>query len=312
MTGGLELVALEGTNPLGFLAALGVLDVLHRAGRAPTLHWTDDLVPTAVVRGAADRDDLVELIDADRERWSTSPLLSWPPGEPLTDAKLRPAELRSWFEHVGHQLDDRRDADLLIGLVAEGGLDNEGKAKPTHLHFTAGQQQFLSTVRELAAGVDGDRIREALFGPWRYDSTLKSLGWDSRGERLYALRATDPSKETRRGIPGADWLAFLGLGFFPVAVVDGRVVTTACHPEWKRSAFRWPLWGRPADRATTASLVADPELVGDRRRRRLEGWRLHDRGILRVLESPIRRSDQGGYGSFGAPTVLADALVGIG
>src|SRR5690606_5051263 len=145
-----------------------------------------------------------------------------------------------------------------------------------------------------------------------YDSTLKSLGWDSRGERLYALRATDPSKETRRGIPGADWLAFLGLGFFPVAVVDGRVVTTACHPEWKRSAFRWPLWGRPADRATPASLVADPELVGDRRRRRLEGWRLHDRGILRVLESPIRRSDQGGYGSFGAPTVLADALVGIG
>jgi hypothetical protein len=50
------------------LAALGALDILHRAGREPTLRWTDDVVPTPVLTGAADADDLVMVLDRDRMR----------------------------------------------------------------------------------------------------------------------------------------------------------------------------------------------------------------------------------------------------
>ena len=43
----LALPALEGTNPLGFLAALGVLDALAARIDGATLWWTDELVPHA-------------------------------------------------------------------------------------------------------------------------------------------------------------------------------------------------------------------------------------------------------------------------
>jgi hypothetical protein len=299
--------ALEATNPLGFLAALGALDVLERAGRAPSLAWTDDVVPTAVVTGVATIDELVHLVDADRRTWAaSSPLLSWPGSQPLPDIKPDPAELSAWARHV---LDsgDRAAQSLFCALAAEGALDRSGKTKPTHLHFTAGQQKFLVMVRELAESVTPEQLRLALAGPWRYESTLPSLSWDARGERVYALRATDPSKGPKReGVPGADWLAFLGLGFYPVANRNGTLVTTACDRSWKQSALRWPVWLPPLSADTIRSLLADPELVAPRAGGRLDATALRARGLACVLEAPIRRSDQGGYGSFGAPDAQAD------
>ena len=62
------LPALEGTNPLGFLAALGVLDALTCANPDATLRWTDELVPHAVIGGVSDLDMLLDVLDRDRER----------------------------------------------------------------------------------------------------------------------------------------------------------------------------------------------------------------------------------------------------
>ena len=214
--------------------------------------------------------------------------------------------MRQWFEHVGARNGNRADADLLCALVAEDAFDNNGRAKPTHLHFTAGQQKFLNMVRELAAAVDRDRFHEAICGPWRYDSPLPSLSWDSRGERLYAVRAVNPSTEKRLGIPGADWLAFRGLIFYPVTRTSrGSLSTTACDTDWKRSAFRWPLWTRPATRHVVRSLVADPRLVSQRPT--VTPSDLAARGIASIRQAAIRRSDQSGYGSFGAPDTLVSA-----
>ena len=305
----LALPALEGTNPLGFLAALGVLDALTAENPDATLRWTDELVPHAVVGGARDLDTLLDVVDRDREAWRDSALLGFPQDSPLPDAKPGVRLLREWFEAVAGQHDRRADSDLLGALVAEGALDGSGKAKPTHLHFTAGQQKFLDMVRLLAASVGRERLREAVCGPWRYDSPLPSLSWDARGERVYAVRAINPSREKRLGVPGTDWLAFRGLVFYPVTrIASGSLRTTACDPEWKRSAFRWPIWPVPCTRNVVGSLVADETLISQSRRTRLRPEDLAARGILSVLEAPIRRTDQGGYGSFGAPEVLASSL----
>ncbi|MGH3833914.1 MAG: type I-G CRISPR-associated protein, Cas3-extension family [Pseudonocardiaceae bacterium] len=216
MTREMELPALDGTNPLGFLAALGVLDVLHRAGLEPTVRWTSDLVPVPVYRGVPDSDELVELIDADRARWRDSVVLRGPENGQLDDVKPPPEVHHQWATEMMWTISDTRaDADLFCALLSEGAVDGKGNGKPTHLHFTAGQQKFLVMVRELASRVDAERIREALFGPWREDSPLPTLSWNSQGERIYALRAINPSSEKRLGVPGADWLAFLGLVFFP-------------------------------------------------------------------------------------------------
>lgn len=306
----LELPALDGTNPLGFLAALGVLDVLHRAGRPATLCWTDDIVPAAVVTGTADADDLIAVLDGDRARWQRSVALRGPRGVPLDDAKPPPTVLRDWAAEIVTTLDrSRADADLFAALVSEGAVDRNGNTKPTHLHFTAGQQSFLAMARELAERVDADRLAEAVFGPWRADSPLPSMSWSSAGERLYALRAVNPSKVKKLGVPGADWLALLGLVFFPTSAVRAReggftLRTSGCDAAWKRSALRWPLWYTALDRDTVWSLVGSEKLVAQGappEAATLRGW-----SVLRIMQAPIRRTDQGGYGSFGAATVVAE------
>jgi hypothetical protein len=304
----ISLPALEGTNPLGFLAALGVLDALTYKTRDATLRWTDELVPHAIVSGVADRELLLDVLDQDRHGWKDSVLLGFPKESPLKDAKPDDLLLREWFDTVSQRRDSRADSDHLCALVAEGAFDGSGrKAKPTHLHFTAGQQQFLEMIRTLSSKVNHEYLREAICGPWTYSSFLPSLSWDARGERVYAVRATNPSNEKRLGVPGADWLAFRGLVFYPVMrTLSGSLRTTACDREWKQSAFRWPLWSVPGSRDVVRSLVADQTLVSQQSRLRPED--LAARGVLAVLQAPIRRTDQGGYGSFGAAEVLASGL----
>jgi hypothetical protein len=308
MTREIVLPALDGTNPLGFLAALGVLDVLHRAGREPTVRWTPDLVPVPVYQGVPDAEELIELVDADRARWQDSVVLHGPANDQLDDLKPPPEVHRRWVTEVMGTLGGTRaDADLFCALLSEGAVDGKGHGKPTHLHFTAGQQKFLVMVRELASRVDAERIREATCGPWREDSPLPSLSWSSQGERMYALRAVNPSGEKRLGVPGADWLAFLGLVFYPTCAVThntgerAALKTNGCDRPWKRSALRWPLWGVPLERDTTWALVGDSSVVGTDL---LPPDALRARGVLQVMQAPIRRSEQGGYGSFGGASVL--------
>jgi hypothetical protein len=306
----LALPALEGTNPLGFLAALGALDAAAHETHRATLRWTDELVPHALIGGVDGLDHLLDVLDHDRHRWIGSVVLSFPKGAPLSDAKPDKRQLREWFKAVSQVPDDRADSDHLCALVAEGAFDGNGNAKPTHLHFTAGQQQFLRMVRTLASDIDHERLEEAVRGPWRYDSPLPSLSWDVRGERVYAVRATNPSSDKKLGVPGADWLAFRGLVFYPVyRTARGSLRTTACDPQWKSSAFRWPLWSPACTHDIVRSIVGDATLVSRSRRDKLQPTDLGARGILSVLESPIRRTDQGGYGGFGAPTLLASGLV---
>ncbi len=317
----LRLGGLRGNNPLGFLAAVGLLEVLSRRHPRAALSWSLGLVPAAMFHGV-EEGAIIDSVLQDAAETLTSAVLNWPPENPVADAKVAPSQLRAWAGDVATQPD--WVSDLWSGLLSDGALDNNGTSKPTHLHFTAGQQKFLDMVRQLGGSVDEDRLREAVFGPWRYDSTLPSLSLDIRGERIYALRGRDPSKETRTGVPAADWLAFRGFAMYPTRRHDsGRLETTACDAAWKRSAFRWPLWSSALRRDVVKSLVADPSLVdattnpgkptrSDRRRRPARAttdapWVLRERGVLRVYQSRISRSDQGGYGSFSPPETLVEA-----
>lgn len=308
----IALSALRGRNPIGLFAALGALDVATRLlpDRTSHLWWTDDVDPHAVINGPDDLDQLVALCHADVERWKDSPVFTGPPvaGVPreVDDLKVSQDELRNWVTYVAARAtpDDMADLRLLAALVAEGGLaKGKEESKPTHFHFTAGQQRFLVMARALRDGITSDRLREALAGPWHYDSDLPVFGWDARGERIYALSGPSPASVKKTGVPGADWLGLLGLRFFPVSVqydANGRepeLVTTGCSRGWKAGRFAWPLWSRPVTADVVAGLVAHQGLAG---------MTADDRaslGVSALLTAPIRRTDQGGYGSFGAPAV---------
>lgn len=300
----LELTGLDGSNPLAFLAALGVLMALDDAWRSgggdsprPRLGWRLRGVWRPFVRGTVtDTAELARRLDADRLQRLADPALGFThekSGGRVADVKATPEELRAalltWL--VGTRPEARLSLDWFTAFVSEGAFDGNGAAKPTALHFTAGQQKFLGAAGELATAVTEEHLLEAVAGPWTYGSTLPVMGWDNTETRDHALRASDPSLEKKRGNPGADWLAVRGLVFLPTAARAQRQRTAGCGGSWKSGHFTWPVWGpaltaeelRPA--VTRAGLA---ELTSSARRRR---------GIQQVFRVAIQRSAQGGYGS---------------
>ncbi|WP_066908097.1 type I-G CRISPR-associated protein, Cas3-extension family [Millisia brevis] len=305
-----QATRLRGDTAHGFLAALGVLQAARRIVPGVRLSWSEHFRPRAVLHGTT-RDQLISAILADRDARMTGAVLNHPADAPFDTLKCGADGLTAWATRIGELADDDPDVDLWSALVIEGGFDNSGKAKPTHFDFSAGQVKFLKVVREIGGALTPNLLEEAITGPWRYESALSTLRFEAEGERIGALRAVPPSTEKLLGVPGADWLAFLGLAFYPLTLAPGRdrarVVTAACDTDWNAGAFRWPTWIRPLDHPTVAAVVTDPTLIGENVARcDHRPQALRARGIAAVWQCGIGRSGQG-YGSFGPPKRIASA-----
>ena len=310
MTNGTHLTGLEGTNPLGFLAALGVQVLFDFEEQQPRLWWTNDVIPHAVVDPEFEVDRLVEQSFRVFPHWVESPALNPGFGTKTNDtAKFKRDDVRTYLDRTRAQKLGNR---LASALVAEGSLDGAGKfSKPTDLYFTAGQLKFLKIARDVLSRVESDDVLEALKGPWSYTSKLSSLGWDTSDDRNYALAPMDPAKDKKLTNPGAEALAILGLSRHPVYVGRdkrgrGRTLTQGCAGAWRRGgSYAWPLWTRPATSSTVRSLLthtAGEERGINHRSNWYGGW-----GVSWVMRSVIRRSDQGGYGTFGPPRIVWSA-----
>lgn len=316
-TDGSHLTGLEGTNPLGYFAALGVQVVFSDDPALPRLWWSDDITPHAIVDGGFDADRIADRAMKVFADWGEAGAMN-PAREDGTamekgdSLKLSPDDLREYLRQ--HRL--RRAAGLFpSSAVAEGSIDNSGQAKPSDLYFTAGQQKFLREARKILSGVTREDVVGGLAGPWTYRSKLPSMGWDVVDDRIYALRADDPSKEKLTN-PGPEALAILGMSLYPVFAGHGRTLTQGCYGSWARGYFSWPLWGLPMSLSSVRTVLAQ---VGRRRHRR--GGQTDERGrvpqhadqddmewlralsVRQILTSGIRRSSQGGYGTFGPPEI---------
>ncbi len=262
----LLLTGLDGKNPLGFLAALGVLNALSDRVKdgapEPRLSWRAGGTFQPVISGGPDREALIDVLAQDLASFRDEPAIERlryrkaGEGALAHDLKPPPSEMVSYLR--GLVKDDlRRSLALAACFATDVATDNNGNTKPTALHFTAGQQEFLAMVGELVEGVRPADLEEALFGPWRYERALPVLQWDNASARDYALRASDPSKDKKLGVPGADWLAFRGLPLLRVAPVGDRIVTTGwCSGEWKTRPFRWPIWTAPLSRAVIGAVLS--------------------------------------------------------
>ena len=302
-----HLNGLSGTNPLGFLAAVGIQVAFVAEQTQPRLWWSDDVVPHAVIDGSFAVDDVVDVAAKTLSAWRDSPILN--PGQWLTknedyqkesitadNLKFSQSGIRKYLDMSSGD----PGAELVTALVAEGGLDKSGEtAKPSHLYFTAGKQIFLEIMHEvLSDGSKRAEIRTALTGPWEYKSRCPSLGWDVTDDPSYALSAVDPSKDKKPTNPGSEALAILGLSRYPVFVYNSKTVTQGCSGGWNNATFSWPLWSEPASLTMVKSLLAQA-YKPDKREDWLRSW-----SVFRILSSPIRRTKQGGYGTFGPPDVI--------
>ena len=299
---GTRLAGLEGTNPLGFFAALGIQVAFKTKSECPRLWWSDEITPRAVVDG----DYTVEAI-ADKaleafSEWKSSPAIAPHGFKKGDEAKFSAKELRVYLERSRNN--DAGSA-FATALVAEGSLDStkEPKSKPTDLYFTAGQQKFLEMVRKVLGGTKHADLIVGFEGPWEYKSPLPSLMWDVTDDRDYALSANNPSTEKKLTNPGPEALAILGMSLYPVFAGRDRTLTQGCSGRWKSGTYSWPLWRKPSSLNAVRSLLAHAYFAEKQpdwrsRRERFPAW-----GVTLVMKSEIRRSDQGGYGTFGPAEV---------
>jgi CRISPR-associated endonuclease/helicase Cas3 len=244
----LPLPGLDGSNPLGFLAALGTLRLADRAFPGAALGWEDRSPPTAVlhlpVKKSPDEfaSALLQVAGSARRCLAFA-----------DDLKI-PADQFREFQREARDASrtDREFADFLSAyadpLITVQGGPNVGKTKPTELYFIAGRQQFLEQVQKIVGATASHHLTKCLFSSWVYDDPLDglSLRWDPMDDSRYATRWRNPSGDPARkrggSVLGANWLAFESLPLFPCFANGTRLTTTGFAVMERRAFFTWRLW----------------------------------------------------------------------
>jgi hypothetical protein len=276
-----DLSGLESDNLLAFLALLGLLRALERSrpswfarasfGGTPlvaklhvVLEASEEEIARAAAEGCAAYAGAFEFFG-------------------LADLKFSADTGRTLLE--GARSDPNR-ARLYSALFSDGAVRPDGDVyrTPLCLMLGAGHQHFLSRLENIgtsrapksaakAKGASslGDpvAIERALFAAWRRADQTDSFQWDAEDLSLYALSARNPSSVAKKTEHGANRLAILGLLSFQTAPQAGRRWATvdlatrgfSRGGKHRRVRLTWPIWERPATRATIEAMLDESSLA---------------------------------------------------
>jgi hypothetical protein len=299
-----QLVGVDGSNPLGFLAALGLLRVVPGA----KLGFLDDGSFRAFVDGLdISESGLAKLVAEDAAasanasapwRFTYTKAATKKKGpQDVADLKPPPDDFKRFLATCIEAWLQGNDeaAGYAAAYGTDVAVDGNGNTKPTALHFTAAQQTFLGAVEGIRASVSEEWVETSLF-KGHGERPGSNLRWDPGAERNWALMANDPSGEGTRVDAPLEWLAFRCLPLLPTLPRGSRIITTGVVGRGEDMTFTWPLWSVPASVHTVRSLVqldwADAA--------RTEA----QRSVFAICCSPIRRTAQG-FGNFGPPSVTS-------
>lgn len=263
-TSALLLNGLDGSNPLGFLAAVGTAVVSQDVFPEIRLGWEqteggwrpslagcgDDEQEFSQKLSEALKDVSMTVFDVDNRMPFDADKLS---------LKLRDVQCRS-------SIADRRDADFLSGFGTElypnenNGQFQDSKFRMVRSGDSAGQG-LPFYAKEIRKKVGRDHIQRTLFHDWDYQDTEYSLRWDPIEDQRYALRWRDPSKSSQGTMLAANSLAVEALRWFPVMLVGTQAQTTGFQRVGRREFyFVWPIWTLMVGTETVRSLLALKDL----------------------------------------------------
>jgi hypothetical protein len=265
MTNTLTLSALDGSNPLAFLAAIGTLRIAHlsESGANVKMCWTraGGFWRPQLLVSVSDENGLCELL----ARASWAPVEQF---EQIGSNLTVPREKFAPFVEQAYKqasVGDRRAADFAAAFGSELREDRQkGRIEYTDLCFItgSGHQDFLGTMSALAKRVTITHLYDALFGQWRGEKGF-SMRWDPSDAAEYALQWDDPGPKGAWAVWGANRLASEALPCFPAMAVKGGLGTTGFRARDRRDEFTWPIWTQPATFDTARSLLALKELQQD-------------------------------------------------
>jgi hypothetical protein len=299
------LTGLKADVPIGAMAAFGLLRVCDTGAElgGVRLHWRRQganycaVLSTEVEIGG---DGLLSVLVNHMRGAGTRRELTWAKAIDKTlfteRAKAALATATAW---------DHQEADWFAAFTTD-----LSERETTPFDTTAGNQGFLSMALELAHSLgpgEGNEnkdaclaaFREAMFGPWTYQDSEHSFGWDPWTVRLGAFTGEAPERiKTKRSVRAAVWLAFESLPLFPCfcPVSGSKRLRTRAYARRNRH-FSWPVWDHPLSLATLRSLLSLSQITEDPPEMR----ELRTRGVRAVFRS--ERVTRTRYGNF-QPAVL--------
>lgn len=300
----IRLVGLNASNPLGFLASLGLLRIVGGA----KLAYSDDGSFQAVIDAVRKHDaELAALVAADAVaaadesapwRFTYTKAATRKRGpQKVADLKAPPVDFRTYLARCVDAW--MRGNDEAAAYAAAYGtdiaVDGNGNTKPTAFHFTAANQTFLGAVDVIRASVSQEWVETSLF-EGHGERPGGNLRWDPSAERNWALMANNPNDDGTRVDAPLEWLAFRGLPLLPSFPRGSRIITAGVAGRGGDMTFTWPLWSVPASLLTTRS-VLQVDWTGSSKERAA-------RGVFAVCTSAIRRTSQG-FGNFGPSKVMS-------
>lgn len=264
----LELKAIDGSNPLGFLAALGAMRILSRRnpGASFRLHWAavggawrpvlsaDLQMDSGEARASIIRQLVEHSLRIDQ-------MFPESLGQPQSDRLVFPIEAyRRYCLRVCPATADYA-ACWASESVTRRGRKASAEAERTRFDFTAGQQKFVSMLRALKNSVTDEDVRHALFDGWKYRPDSESMRWDPLDEkRQYALQAIDPTNPQKNppvAERGANFLAVEALPLFPM-VPDGNNGQPGFREQGHHRYFVWAVWTCPLSLDSVRALLTLP------------------------------------------------------
>lgn len=265
----IELLGIDGGNPLGFLAALGT--TLLAVGFAPAakLFWRPLTGAWRPVISHYDGDPETFLNSLSQALHSASTAhFEIDKKLPFETEKFETALAITYILATPH---DRRMADFLAAFGSEA-VQEKGIFKDTLFRMVrsgdAAGQGLPHYALENRKATSLDELRRTLFEPWDYRDNGFSLRLDPLDDQRYALRWKNPSKSTVADGPGtmlgANTLALEALPFFPSVANSGHLLTTGFHRDRQRQTFfTWPIWDCPLSIDGIRSLLALAKLRDD-------------------------------------------------
>ncbi|MHB1239254.1 MAG: type I-G CRISPR-associated protein, Cas3-extension family [Gammaproteobacteria bacterium] len=231
----IQLVGVDGSNPLGFLAALGLLRVVPGA----KLGFSEDGSCRAFVDGLdKSESDLATLIAADAEasanasapwRFTYTKAATKKKGpQEVADLKPPPDDFKKFLATCieAWLMGNDEAAGYAAAYGTDIAVDGKGNTKPTAFHFTAANQTFLGAVESIRASVTQEWVETSLF-KGHGAQPGSNVRWDPGSERNWALMANNPNDDGTRVDAPLEWLAFRGLPLLPSFPRAAKIITTA-------------------------------------------------------------------------------------
>jgi hypothetical protein len=278
---GTPLCGLDGTNPLGFLAALGAVRLLSIGNHCATISWQQSngtwrpvLFGIEVPLGQLGKELHAAIGKLNKSIWSLDKKL------PFAAERLRREALNSVRAASNVE---RGRADEIASLGVECFSDGDGDFDVTSLCMVrsgdASGQGLLAYGKRILESTTEEQLQQTVASDWVHEDDQCALRWDPGEDRGYALQWRNPSKVGALSIKGGNCLALLGMRLFSTIPSKRKGETVAFGLKLpKQSSFTWPIWKHPVSLDLVTSLLC----MSDLQREQPPRSTFESRGIVAV------------------------------